>query len=202
MKQFTVPLLCFVAAQVVSLWNYSALPDQMAIHFGPSNEADGWADKWVGAFLLPVMILLVPWLQQLTSRWEQDDNKRRRMVAVNANVSGFVSAILFALHVFVIRFNLGHSWSPSLFAALAVGVLLIAIGNLLPRMPQGKKSFPRIPEAVYPKVSRFNGRVMVGAGIVLLFSSLLPAEAAPYMFGAVMLAIVVSTVGSTLYYKR
>ena len=44
---------------VFGLIKWSALPDQMAVHFNLSGQADGWASKGFAVFGFPLIMLVV-----------------------------------------------------------------------------------------------------------------------------------------------
>ncbi len=54
-----IPLLVIVVAFVASAAVYQDLPDRMPTHWNMSGEVDGWTSLPWGAFLIPVMLVVM-----------------------------------------------------------------------------------------------------------------------------------------------
>lgn len=52
-KSNRLAIMLTVFAYVISLAAIPYLPDQVAIHWNAAGEADGFSNKWLGAFLPP-----------------------------------------------------------------------------------------------------------------------------------------------------
>ena len=52
-----IVLLMLVAATLAGLLLWNRLPDPMASHWGPNDEANGYISKFWGVFLLPLITL-------------------------------------------------------------------------------------------------------------------------------------------------
>jgi len=202
MKRWGIPAAAALIAAAASLYYYAELPEMMAIHFGPSDDPDRYASKAVGAFLMPAIILLLAAVTNLSAKLERDESKRVRFAAVNDTVNVVIVVLLLAVHLMTLAFNLGFEIRPSLFAPLAVGLVFIAVGNVMPRAPQGSMKLFRIKEENYPRYARFHGRFMVAAGFLMILSSLLPGMFSMYIMFAVIAALVVSVFASAAYYNR
>ncbi|WP_309120757.1 DUF1648 domain-containing protein [Paenibacillus sp.] len=202
MKRWGIPAAAALLAVAASLYFYAELPEMMAIHFGPSDDPDRYASKAVGAFLLPAVIFLVSAVTNLSGKLERDESKRKRFADVNDTVNVVIALLLLAVHLITLAFNLGYEISPSMFAPLAVGIVFIAIGNVMPRAPQGTLKLFRLKEENYARYARFHGRFMVLAGFLIVLSTLLPGMFGMYFMFLVIAALVVSVIGSAAYFNR
>jgi len=196
------PLLAAAVGVAASLYFYSSLPESMAVHFGPGGDADGWLAKPIAAFLNPAILLLVTALIHFSSNWERDETKRERMRAANAFVGAVVAALMLGLHAFLLAFNLGLPVSASLVATASVGFVFVAIGNMLPRMPQSSTQLPRLPEPVFAKFARAQGRVMAGAGLLMLACIFFSDPARLYAMFFLIAVVVVSLIGGSIAAQR
>jgi len=202
MKKWIAPLLATLAAVLTSIFFYKELPAQMAIHFNSAGSADNWIDKPYGAFLLPLLILLIPCIIFLSAKLEKNDNKRRRAEAVNASVAGLISIMLLAVHAFSIAHNLGHEIHVASFVSVLVGILFVLLGNLVPRMTQGSMQWPKLPEDIQRKASRFQGRFMMVIGFAFLLINLLPMDWMMPVFFLLIATFILAMFGSLMYYAR
>ncbi len=200
MNKWYLPIGAAMVCVLVSLYFYADLPDRMAVHFNTSEQPDRYFGKLYGAFFTPVLIIVLHLLMRWRINNERDENRRQRLLATQTGSTSMLIAALTALHFFTLAYNLGYPITPSLFAALAVGILFIVLGNLLPRMPQNRMRFIQLPDRAYAVYARWQGRVMVAAGVLLLFSTVLPSTArVPYVL-AVLGLFIVYTIGSVIYY--
>jgi uncharacterized membrane protein len=200
MSKWYFPIGAAFVCVLLSLYFYAELPDQMAIHFNTSDQPDRYVGKLAGAFLAPVSILAVHLLMTWKINSERDENKRQRLLSTQMSITSMITAVLLALHLFTLAYNLEYPINPSLFAALAVGILFIALGNLLPRMPQNRMRILRLPERAYARYARWQGRVMVAAGMLMLLSSVLPSTSRiPYVL-TILGLFLIHAISSAVYY--
>ncbi len=201
MNKWYLPLGAALACVLVSLYFYADLPEQMAVHFNTSDQPDSYFGKLYGAFFAPALILVLHLLMQWRIRNERDANRRQRLLATQTSSNSLLIAVLTALHFFTLAYNLGYPITPSLFAALVFGILFIALGNLLPRMPQNRMRFIQLPDRAYAVYARWQGRVMVATGVLMLFSTVLTMTVRiPYVL-TVLGMFMVYTIGSLIYYS-
>jgi uncharacterized membrane protein len=201
MNKWYLPIGAALICVLASLYFYAELPDQMAVHFDTSEQPDRYFSKLYGAFFTPALILFIQLLMTWKITSESDTNKRQRLQSTQASSTSIIVAALTALHFFTLAYNLGYPVTPSLFAALTVGILFIALGNLLPRMPQNRMRFIQLPEEAYAVYARWQGRIMVAAGLLLLLSSVLTSTVrVPYVL-TVLGLFLVYTIGSVIYYS-
>ncbi|SDF51150.1 Uncharacterized membrane protein [Fontibacillus panacisegetis] len=202
MKKMIIPFLFTLAAVAVSLFFYGDLPERMVIHFGSTQNPDNWVSTGVGAFLLPALILFVGAITIFSIRFEKDPQRRQRNEASLNNIVTIVSTTLFAVHCFMIAYNLGYKMGVAVFVTIIVGIVFVLMGNLMPRLRQSSVQFPKLPEHVQSKALRFQGRFMLIVGFVFLLLSLLPNS---YIFPAFFISLslfLVAIFSSVMYYSR
>lgn len=202
MKKWMLTAIFTIAAFAVSLLAYAGLPGQLTVHFDSSRQPDRWMPKEIGAFLLPAIILASAVFMRLIVKLERNDNKRLRMESNISSVSSVESAVLFTAHLFLLGYNLGYMLDVAVCATIIVGMLFICLGNLLPRLGQSSKQWPKLPEHVQGKAARFQGKLMVILGFVFVLLVLLPADYMLPAFFVCLAVFLLSTLGSIIYYYR
>lgn len=201
-KKWAIPAIAAIIGLAASLLFYAELPEQMAIHFNIKDEADNFAGKPMGAFLMPVIIMFLAAATNFSVKMESEESKRKRMAAANETINGIVAVMLLAVHLFILAYNLGYDIRASFIAPLLVGMLLIAIGNIAPRLPQGARRLFLLPERNYAKYARFQGRLMVAAGFLILLSVLLPGSSSAYAMLIVIAALIASVIFGAFKFRR
>ncbi|HZG88367.1 DUF1648 domain-containing protein [Paenibacillus sp.] len=201
-KMWRFTLLAAAVSVAASLYFYAELPDSMAVHFGPGGDADDWLVKPVAAFLMPAILLFVAAVLHFTPNWERDESKRRRAGEANAFVGVVVAALLLGIHAFLLAYNLGYPVSASFVATASVGFVFVAIGNMLPRMPQSSSKLLQLPESVYAKYARSQGRVMAGAGLLMLLCIFFSDPARMYAMFFLIVVVIASVIFGSFAAQR
>jgi uncharacterized membrane protein len=196
-----------ILAMVASaLWVWMQLPAtaEIAVHFGASGEADGWAHPWPGLFMVPGAGVLV-WL--LMAALPYIDPKGANLArSANAYFTIWVGiiAVLTAAQAAIVAASLGIGVNTTRLITAAVGALFIAIGNVFGKLRWNTTAGIRTPwtladERVWDKTHRFGGRVFVAGGVIMLVAALvlptndrLVALIAIVVLGSVALTIVKS----------
>lgn len=201
MKKWIIPVLFAAAGAIASLWNYDSLPESMVVHFGMDESPDRWMSRPFGAFLLPLLILAIPFLLTLSRKLEKNENKRARAEASIGSVMTIVSFMLLSVHAILLAYNLGYEVGITRFGTAIVGIVFLLLGNLLPRLPHTKQ-WPKLTDDAQRKASRLQGRFMAGMGFVFILLALLPDKSLlPGFFIALVVFILVS-IGITLRYMK
>ena len=191
-----IPAGIIAIAWAVSFALFDRLPERIPTHWGLAGEVDGWSNRTMGAFGLPALMLLTwalcYWLPAIDPRRANYARFRETYDIVVAAIL----ALLLVVHGCVLAAGLGADVPTPMIIPLAVGALLIIIGNLLPRARPNWFFGIRTPwtlsnDRVWSRTHRLGGRVMVVAGIVVALSAFVTAP-----WSAVL--IPVSAVGAAL----
>lgn len=163
-KWFMFSLALFVIPLVLNLVFYNQLPDVVPTHFDVNGQVNGTMPKFMGLFGMLFLCL--------------------------------------AIHVFtcfvtsmtIIYFGLGYSFDVSFVMNILVGVLLIVLGNYLPKVKRNyavgiKTSWALNSDENWVLSNRVGGYCMVIAGILYIVLGLL---------GYVTMGIVVILVASII----
>lgn len=202
-KWFVFSLCLFVIPFVVDLVFYNQLPANIPTHFDVNNQVNGTLSKFVGLFGVLGFCFI---LHVLCCFMTLKDPKK-------CNIPDFIMRILFMICPIVgmsvnfisIYFALGHSMDVALWMNLLVSLLIIVLGNYLPKVKRNyvvgvKTSWALNSDENWNRSNRFGGYCMVLAGIFYFVASL---------FGNMSIGIVVlivacicPTVYSYLLFKR
>jgi uncharacterized membrane protein len=178
-------LKCIISSIVIlipafiSLILWKHLPEQMAIHFGPTGKADGYGSR---AFLLilPFVLLALHWICLFITA---ADPKSKGM---NKKVTGLIFFIMPTLSLFIFGFMLfialGHSFNVAMTMPIFLGILFAVIGNIMPKAKQNHTFGIKIPTTLssadnWTKTHRLAGKVWFFGGIAMLLAVFIPVEA-------------------------
>jgi uncharacterized membrane protein len=167
-----IPPALIAAAYAFSAAVYSRLPARVVTHWGPHGP-NGWSPRTVAALLLPTLAvgiwLLMRWLPSIDPR---GDNYARFRPTYDAVVAAII-ALLVAIHVAILGFALGWPVHMEVLTPVAMGLLFIIIGNLLPRARPNWFFGIRTPwtlssDRVWERTHRVGGYAMMVSGLVII----------------------------------
>ncbi|HUF26566.1 MAG TPA: SdpI family protein [Gemmatimonadaceae bacterium] len=181
---------------IFSVIVFARLPDRMATHYDLTGNPARWDPKVIGAYLLPVLMLLM-WA---AARW------RPRVIAVEGrddDLENLRELILTSLLAFLALMHVGIlgaalNWNVSLpqLLPLGLGALFLMIGHVLPRLRQSgligiRTRFTLRSERVWERTHRVAGAIMTAAGSVMIAAGLVDT-------GRAMPVVIVAALASAL----
>ena len=183
------------------LWNQ--LPEQLPFHWDINGNIDGWASKPVAVFSMPALMLVLQWICVFASTADpKSGNYNRKTFKIVLWVCPILSLVLNTL---VYCSAMGHSLPIETVMPMLMGVLLIVLGNLMPKMKQTYTMGIKLPwtlnnEENWNKTHRFAGKLWVVCGVIVLATAFLGNF---WIFiGITALACIIPTIYSYLYYKK
>ena len=170
MRKWYAPVILALAF-VVSAAVYSSLPGRIPVHWNLAGDVDRWGSRLEAAFFLPFGALLL-WLvlRALPRIDPRRENYARFQGTYDLIVNGVVT-LLVVIHLLVLGNALGLPVPLARALPMLVGVMLIVLGNVLPRARPNWWFGIRTPwtlsnDRVWERTHRVGGYVLVAAGIV------------------------------------
>ncbi|MBM7616135.1 SdpI family protein [Alkaliphilus hydrothermalis] len=161
---------------VVTLVAMPLFPEKVPMHYNAAGEITRWGSKYE-QLIFPVIILamafLVKWMIKLTVKEESDGSNMKALLMVGASTlmlfNGMNSIILY--NGYLSKTDIGTSIDLSKATASLLGIVLIIIGNVLPKCKQNAIIGIRTPwtlkdKNVWYKTHRVGGPVMMIGGII------------------------------------
>ena len=204
-----VVLLMIVAATIagVALWNQ--LPDQMASHWGPNDQVDGYMSKFWGVFLMPlitlgmmVLFLVIPGIDPLKANIAQFRDVFNLFITL-------IVAFMLYVYALSLRWNLGHTdFGMSKAMLPALGILFIFIGYLLRKAKRNFFIGIRTPwtlssDKVWDETHRVGSVLFIVSGVFALIGSLFGGMTAFwFLFVPIIGSTLVTLVYSYMLYQK
>lgn len=195
-----------VASFIATAWLYPRLPDRIAVHWGLSGQADGFADKPWAPFIMPLVLLGFTLLMELAPRLSPRSHSLVRSgVAYGATFTA--TCILLGLaQAFILAVALGYSVSVQTAIPIAVGSFLMVVGNYLSKTSKNFFMGIRTPwtlanDEVWFRTHRLGGRIWVVAGAALIVTALLGHGMLGLLL-AVFVCVLVPTIYSYVVYRQ
>lgn len=187
---------------------YAKLPDVIPTRWGGDGEVNGTMSRTQGVWMMPVVLLamaiILPRLPAIDPRRENYQKFRPSYdLVINATMT-----LIAILHVAMLGAGAGWPVPMERVTSLLVGLMLVVIGNVLPRARPNWLFGIRTPwtlssDRVWERTHRLGGVTFVIAGALLAVSVLLaPKFALPIIIGASVAASMIPVVFSYFAWRQ
>ena len=169
---FTSILILLPSLVGCVFWNQ--LPEEIPTHFNLLGQADGYNHKMFAIFGLPTLMLLMHQLLLfLMIKDPKSSNISSKIQVLIYWIIPFVSCLLM---ISIFGEYLGYSMMSGLLAQIFMGVVMIVIGNYLPKTHRNYIIGIRLPWTLendenWRKTHRLAGKIWVLGGLLLFLNS-------------------------------
>ena len=198
-----VTTLIALAPMLIGCILWDRLPNTIATHFGVNNEPNGWSSKGFAVFGLPGLIAALHLLCLIATAV---DPKQKNIGKKPLGIVFWICPVLSVLMCTITyAIALGYQVDVGFFVLLFLGMLLIVLGNMMPKAKQNYSFGIKTPWALddpenWSRSNRVGGFCMVLAGVVVMLTSFLKN---PWiLLPAMILGAVVPMGYSYVYYRR
>lgn len=186
------------------LWN--RFPETMAIHFGLTGQADGFASIPYAVFVPSLLMLIIHWVCILATALDKGNRNRNQKLQtivlwIIPLLSNLSSCGIYAL-------ALGWKFSPVAWTMIPMGILFAVIGNYLPKTRMNSTMGIKVwwaytSEENWNATHRFAGKAWVIAGILMMLCGFLPnGWAVTVMVVLIVVMCILPVVYSWRFYKK
>lgn len=184
-----IPILVIVLAFGASAAVYSDLPERVPSHWNLSGEVDGWMSREWGAFITPLILVGLLAMFHLLPRIDPRGANYTKFKSTYETLILTSMVFILGVHLVMLAAALGRDVSMTRLMPVGIGLLLIVLGNLLPRTRSNWFVGIRTPwtlssDRVWERTHRFGGRLFVATGVLIA----LAAVFVPSISNAVMIA--------------
>jgi uncharacterized membrane protein len=165
---------------LASLWAYGQLPADAAvpIHWNGAGEIDRYAGRLAGLFTTVAVAAATAVVLVVIPRIEPRRRNLQRSAAAYRVAYYATLGLLAAVHASIVAAALGHVVDPTTIIVAGAGVLLVVIGNWLPKVRSNFLFGVRTPwtlssDYTWRRTHLVAGRAMVVLGLLLVASGIL-----------------------------
>lgn len=179
---------------------YSRLPGRIATHYDLAGMPDRWDPKIVGAFIIPVLMLIT----LLAARWQPQRGEPRMndqsFLALRELVLTSLLAFLALMHVGLIGAALDWRVSVPQLLPLGLGALFLVFGHVLPRLQRSglvgiRTRSTLASEQAWVRTHRVVGAIMTAGGTIMIGAALFDAGRAMMIAVGAAVLSAVATLG-------
>lgn len=204
-----VPIALIALMVLAGAIAWPLLPEVVPTHYGPDGAPDGYGPRWVAAFLMPVIAVVItvlfeaaPRIDPLTRRDPERFSYERFRPTLRRWRTAFL-AYLLLVHIVQLAGALGIHGETMRIVLGGMGVLFAVLGNEMGRLRPNSFAGIRMPwlmndKAAWALAHRWAGRVFVIGGVAAAICAVvlpLPAASAATII-SILAATAASMVGS------
>ena len=185
----------------LALWN--KLPQEIAIHFDASFNADNWCYKGYAVLGRPLFMFVAQlFCLFMTSYDPKKKNINDKMYNIVMWICP-VCSVIYSIIIYMNALNIYFSVFSILQVALGIGVTII--GNYLPKSRQNYTIGIKLPWTLSDKENwnsthRFSGRMWIVGGLILIANSFFNNSILHFI--VLTLIIITPLIYSWIYYVR
>ncbi len=193
---------------VFTIWAYPQLPAEVTTHWGMDGQPNGWSSRLVAVLLLPgivtgmaLVLLIAPAIDPRRESWELH-------AATYWQITNLVLCFLLSIHLLVLGSALGWPLPINRVIPVVVGLLLIVMGNFMPRIRPNWFLGIRTPwtlssDSVWRQTHRIGGVCLMVAGIFIGAMGFMNAGLLPLaLLSGVALCVIVPVAYSWVLWRR
>lgn len=203
--KITVLLTTFICLLPIIMGTifYKELPEQMAIHFNNAGEADNYMNKNLVLFGLPMLLAVLNLYHQFRLVTEPKKTNYSKILLYLSQ--WLIPVISVGAMSYTILVGLGRGFNISNVGAIILGILIIVLGNYLPKCHFNYTMGIKLPwtlnsEENWNKTHRLAGFIWVIGGIIILLSFLWKVEYV--VLGVIGTIVFIPMVYSFQLYRR
>jgi len=195
-----LPLTAIVLMVAASLYAWGRVPEQLPVHWGIGGQPDRYGGRLEALGVFPLVGLFLYAIALVLPRVVVQPEQNQKLTGA---VLRIVVLGLAALHVGLVANHLGAELAVPRLAGLTVGVILMGVGNILPKAQPSRWVGVRTPWTFRSKESwyrsqRAGGWVMTLSGLAFFVTALF-TNSGTVLFGVV--AATLLAVGGLLLYS-
>ncbi len=172
-KLLVITTLIIILPMVIGIILWDQLPAEIAVHWGADNQPDRWSSKAFAVFGLPAIMAALHVLSLLITFADPKKNN------FNKKAVGILYWLIPAVSIFATGSTyanaLGIEVNMLIVSSLLVGIMLIVLGNYLPKSKQNYTFGYKIPwtlnsEENWNRTHRLAGWIMVACGFAFIIN--------------------------------
>jgi uncharacterized membrane protein len=189
-----LPPLIIIAAVIITAVVYSQIPERMPTNWNIHGEVDGWSNRLWGAWLIPLMLPVIWAIMRALPHIDPRRANYAKFASTYEWLIVLVMGFMLGMQGLVLAGATGHPVEMQRVLPLGVGVMLLIIGNLLPRARSNWFFGIRTPwtlssDLSWERTHRVGGYVIVFIGLAMIVTTFVAPER-----GLILLPFIVAPV--------
>lgn len=197
-------IICFLPL-ILSFGVYDKLPEVVPIHFNYAGVPDNYVPKAVGAFGMPVLMAIINiFIHFKLNNDPKKMNSPSALKYLGKWSAPIISVVLVPVTLFI---ALGYKIPIQIIISVVVGVIIVAVGNYLPKCKQNYTVGIRLPwtlnsEMNWNKTHHMAGYLWIFGGICMIILGCMQMKSALLTLIILLVIVVIPCYYSYWLYKN
>ncbi|ALB45317.1 SdpI family protein [Clostridium beijerinckii] len=197
-------IICFLPL-ILSFGVYDKLPEVVPIHFNYAGVPDNYVPKAVGAFGMPVLMAIINiFIHFKLNNDPKKMNSPSALKYLGKWSAPIISVVLVPVTLFI---ALGYKIPIQIIISVVVGVIIVAVGNYLPKCKQNYTVGIRLPwtlnsEMNWNKTHHMAGYLWILGGICMIILGCMQMKSALLTLIILLVIVVIPCYYSYWLYKN
>ena len=188
------------------LFVYPQLPEQFPVHWNSAGDINGYSSRLVGAFIMPVIAIIVVALFKILVRISPIGFKLDESRGVVDIIQTVLVALFCTIGIAMVLVAIGYKLDMVKVIVIGTGLMLMATGNVLSKVRKNFFVGIRTPwtladDEVWAQTHRFAGRSFFAGGLLICSIALVKPHPVVIVV-AVVIAALSPVVYSFIVYRR
>lgn len=177
LKRYWLAFLFVACAFCVAAISYAWLPARIAVHWGFAGRGpDNWMPKQIGAFILPVIGLVLTAVLIAIAPRGAPGARPNSMARAYATVVAAISGIPLYATIGIVGVAMGLELDMHTYATVGLGLVFMVLGNSLGKTTRNSVIGVRLPwtmasDEVWLRANRLTGWLLVLGGLVTIIGA-------------------------------
>ena len=200
-------ILIIIMMFAASIYFYPQLPDKIPTHWNFKGEIDGYSGKLSGAFLMPVMNIIMYGLFIFMPAIDPKKENYKLFESTYIYFRYLFHIFFLGIHGLIIAAALGYNVDTGRLVTLAVSLLLMLMGNVMGRLKHNyfvgiKTPWTLADEEVWRKTHRLGAILWTAGGLMGVIMSLLRQSMGWVFIAVIAVMTFISIVYSYLIFSK
>ncbi|GMA64116.1 SdpI family protein [Alicyclobacillus fastidiosus] len=212
MKSNAIPWWGWIVWLLIAIFGvlvYRHLPNQIATHFNANGQPNSFSSRLKGIITVPLIMLAIMILWQFVWRIDPKRKNYASFWSTYRTVGGIVVLCLGAVQFWVLTYALQSEWASARILPTVIGVILLLLANVLPRLQSNWVVGIRTPwslssEESWRKTHRLAGNLGVPMGIIIVVLAwILPTSMIKWgLLSPIVIWALVTVIASYIYARN
>lgn len=181
---------------------YPKLPNQIPMHWGINGQPNAYTSKLFGILFLPLFLVIVNLIVQWSFQYAKQTNLKLERVVV-----WLLPILSVIFQTITLSEAMGYRLNILVLTMIIVGIMLMLLGNYIPKTRQNKLIGYRInPTQVSPdtwqKTNRLGGIMLVLSGFLLVVSGIIGLWQPIVAIMSLVICVVLTVLVPLIYANR
>ena len=207
LKSEIIPLFLTLASIILGIYFYMHFPERVVTHWGFNGEPNGYSNKFVGAFICPIILIFMYILFYFLPVLDPKKENYPKFAKSYFLIKNYFLAFILLVSVLIGMYNLGFDLSIGKSISFLVGILFIVIGNSIKNIQQNFFIGIRTPwtlssEKVWDKTHLLFGKLFSLFGLIIMLLPFLSKTIGIVVFIFGLVSVILGSTGYSYYLYR